>query len=249
MPMPQKINNEFYDDLNERWLSASDHPIALLRAENMLRNPWIISHIQTGAAILDIGCGAGLFTNEVAKKKPCKIFGVDQSIGALEIAKAFDETKSVVYQQANAEKLPFDDASFDIICAMDLLEHVENPKMVIAEASRVLKPGGKFFFHTFNRNFLSYLIIVKAVEKFIANTPKNLHLHSMFIKPKELNQMLCSYALVAKEWKGIRPVIFQKAWRKVLSGGIVPADFRFCFISSLSTGYCGFAEKISSDNS
>jgi len=243
----QQINNEFYDDLHDRWISASDHPIALLRAENDLRNPWITSHIEEGASVLDIGCGAGLFTNDLAIQKACHITGIDQSLGALQAAEEFDKTKKVVYKQANAEALPFEHGSFDIVCAMDLLEHVENPAKVIAEASRVLKPGGKFFFHTFNRNLLSNLIIIKAVEKFIANTPKNLHLHSMFIKPKELDATLRSHSLLAKEWKGIRPVIFQKAWGEVLRSGNVPSDFRFCFVSSLATGYCGFAEKTTLD--
>ena len=49
---------------------------------------------------------------------------------------------------------------------MDLLEHVEVPAKVIAEASRVLKPGGLFFFHTFNRNWFSWLFALKGVEWF-----------------------------------------------------------------------------------
>lgn len=237
-----KINNEFYEDLKERWIEACDHPIALLRAENALRNPWIASHIPENASVLDIGCGAGLLTNELAKTKSCTIVGIDQSPGALEIARQNDTTQSVLYKQASAEALPFAPATFDVVCAMDLLEHVEKPSMVIMEASRVLKPGGKFFFHTFNRNLLSRLIIVKAVEKFIANTPKNLHLASMFIKPKELEAMLHQHRLVVKEWKGIRPAVFQKSWGQILKNGLVPQDFRFCFVKSLVTGYCGFAE-------
>jgi 2-polyprenyl-6-hydroxyphenyl methylase/3-demethylubiquinone-9 3-methyltransferase len=240
-----QINNDFYEDLHEGWIYASDHPIALLRAENALRNPWISSHVKEGAQVLDIGCGAGLFTNYLARQKPCHIIGIDQALGALQTAKKFDETKTVKYVHTSAEALPFDNESFDVVCAMDLLEHVQDPSLVIAEASRVLKPEGKFFFHTFNRNLLSYLIIVKAVEKFIANTPKNLHLHSMFMKPKELKAILHANSLTPVEWKGIRPALFQKAWGEVLRKRTVPEGFRFCFVPSLSTGYCGFAKKLS----
>ena len=122
----QQINNEFYDDLQDRWISASDHPIALLRAENALRNPWISSHIAEGACVLDVGCGAGLFTNDLAKQKFCSITGIDQSSGALQVAQDSDITKKVIYKQASAEALPFEDEVFDIVCAMDLLEHVED---------------------------------------------------------------------------------------------------------------------------
>lgn len=57
------VNNALYDELGERWYTAQDNPVALLRAEGRLRNPWIAMEIATrcgvGAAVLDIGCGGG----------------------------------------------------------------------------------------------------------------------------------------------------------------------------------------------
>jgi len=54
----------------------------------------------------------------------------------------------------------------------------------------VLKPGGLFFYHTFNRSFLSKWVVEKGVEFLFKNTPKSLHVHSMFIKPSELEDMM-----------------------------------------------------------
>ena len=70
-------------------------------------------------------------------------------------------------------------------------------KKIIQEAGRLLKPGGLFFFHMFNRNFLSWLIVIKGVEWCVPNTPKNMHLYSHFIKPYELKEWCDSFRFAA----------------------------------------------------
>ncbi|QDE65942.1 hypothetical protein BHS09_02385 [Myxococcus xanthus] len=98
----------------------------------------------------------------------------------------YDGTGSVDYRVADAYVLPFDDGCFDVVTCMDFLEHVEEPARVVAEAARVLAPGGLFFFHTFNRNWLAGLIIIQAVEWFVPNKPDHLHVLRLFITPEEL---------------------------------------------------------------
>jgi 2-polyprenyl-6-hydroxyphenyl methylase/3-demethylubiquinone-9 3-methyltransferase len=239
----QTINNDFYDQLDDGWYTATDHPIAILRAENAVRVPWIISQIGKNKTVLDIGCGAGILTNALAKEGH-KTYGIDLSEKSLQVAQKYDETKSVSYQTANAYSLPFPDQTFDVVCAMDVLEHVENPAQLIAEASRVLRPGGLFFFHTFNRNLLSYLLIIKGVDWFVPNAPKNMHVYPLFIKPKELQQMCADKDLIFKDLHGFRPKIFTKAFFKMAYSKHVPADFSFKFSKSLATGYCGYAQKL-----
>jgi len=157
------INNSFYDTLGEDWNEAYAHPVALLRAENRLRNPWIASQLLPASKVLDMGCGAGFLTNYLARLGH-EVSGVDLSEQSLKVAQEKDFTRLVKYQVGDVAKLAFPDESFDVVTAMDLLEHVESPFKVISEASRLLKPGGLFFFHTFNRNFWSWLIVIKGVE-------------------------------------------------------------------------------------
>lgn len=240
------INNTFYEELQEDWYAAHDHPIALLRAENAIRTPWIISEMSKrfalGASLLDIGCGAGLLTNAV-QKAGYLATGIDLSENSLKIAAQFDATKKVRYLKADAYQLPFADESFDAVSAMDVLEHVEKPHLLIAEASRVLKKGGTFFFHTFNRNFISYLVIIKGVEWFVKNTPKNMHVYPLFIKPSELKGLCNQHNLNTTTLVGLRPNFFSKPFFKMLLTRKVPEGFSFCFSKSLLTGYCGIAEK------
>ncbi|MDN3506418.1 MAG: bifunctional 2-polyprenyl-6-hydroxyphenol methylase/3-demethylubiquinol 3-O-methyltransferase UbiG [Simkaniaceae bacterium] len=238
------INNAFYDDLGQMWQGSSDHPIALLRAENALRNPWIQQVLTSTYAhpcrVLDVGCGGGYLTNFLATKGHF-VSGVDLSEQSLQIAKKYDTSESVEYKRASAYELPFPDNTFDAVCAMDLLEHVENPAQVVKEASRVLKKGGLFFFHTFNRNLLSYFMIIKGVEWCFSNAPRNMHVYPLFIKPEELTTICENHGMQVKEIKGVRPDFSKKAFWKMVLTKQVSEDFRFIFTDSLKTGYSGYA--------
>ena len=241
------INNTFYEDLKEDWLQATNHPIALLRAENNVRNPWILQTIQQSvgpsAHILDIGCGGGLLTNFLASRG-YQVTGIDLSASSLEIARQNAIGFKAEYLMAQAEFLPFPNESFDVVSAMDLLEHVENPKRVIEEASRVLKPGGLFFFHTFNRTWQSYLLVIKGVEWCVKNTPSNMHVFSLFIKPEEMEGLCKRVSLKVETWMGLNPKALSLPFWKMLWTREVPSDFLFTFTKSLKTGYVGIARKI-----
>jgi 2-polyprenyl-6-hydroxyphenyl methylase / 3-demethylubiquinone-9 3-methyltransferase len=243
----RKVNNAFYDTLNDQWQGREDHPIALLLAENAVRTPWISSVIKSSFSnpchVLDIGCGGGHLTNPLAQEGH-KVVGIDLSEPSLAWAKKQDVTESVRYLTADAKKLPMEEGSFDIVCAMDLLEHVDNPEEVIKEASRVLKPGGYFFFHTFNRTWLSYLLVIKGVEWFVKNTPPNMHVYSHFIKPSELNAYCSAYSLKIDSIQGFVPDAQKKAFWKTAINRKIDKDFSFIFSKSLLTGYVGYAKKM-----
>jgi 2-polyprenyl-6-hydroxyphenyl methylase / 3-demethylubiquinone-9 3-methyltransferase len=240
------VNNDIYSTLGERWYQASDDPVALLRAEAQLRNPWVAAkisaqHSQRPSRVLDIGCGGGFLTNHLAKIGH-HVTGLDAAADSLAVAASYDQTKSVSYDHGDARALPYPNGSFDAVCAMDFLEHVEDPERVIAEVSRVLAPSGLFFFHTFNRNFLSWLVVIKGVEWFVKNTPVDMHILRLFLKPSEVRAMCDNHGMETREVVGSRPV-FGAAMFKMLRTGIVPPDFRFTFSSSTHLAYTGYAQK------
>jgi 2-polyprenyl-6-hydroxyphenyl methylase/3-demethylubiquinone-9 3-methyltransferase len=237
-----RINNEFYSELGSMWHGANDHPIALLRAENALRNPWIEEKLQKCSTVLDIGCGGGLLTQFLADRGH-HVAGIDLSEGSLAVARKKDLVSRIQYIHGSGYALPFSENTFDAVCAMDLLEHVEDPNKIIQEASRVLKPGGLFFFHTFNRNLLSYLLVIKGVEWCLKNTPPRMHVYPLFLKPKELARLCAASYLEMQEMKGVAPVMYSKAFWRLVFRKRVDDSFRFSFTSSLKTGYSGYAQK------
>lgn len=241
------VNNEAYDYLAERWYEAQDDPIALLRNLHKIEVPWILEeirrHIGYRAEILDMGCGAGFLSNDLALAGH-SITGIDLSTSSLKVAESRDQTKTVRYQQGDVYHVAFPRESFDVVVAMDLLEHVSDPQKVISEATRILRPGGLFFFNTFSKNPLAWLIAIKGVEWFVKNTPKDYHVYSLFINPGKLKDWMDDVGLETMRIRGIRPVFAQKALFKLIGTGVVPKDFRFKFSRLPLIAYTGFAKKM-----
>lgn len=240
------INNQIYQSLGARWYEAKDDPIALLRAESRLRNPWISARIEQTfgtrrCEILDVGCGAGFLANHLAAEGH-QVTGLDIVRESLDIAAAHDATKTVSYELGNALVMPYPNERFDVVCAMDFLEHVTNPAQVIAQASRVLAPSGLFFFHTFNRNWLSWLVIIKGVEWFVKNTPSDLHVLHLFLKPEEVTSMCHQHGMTSVQITGSRPKLGPAFW-KMLWTGTVSEDFEFTFSGSSRLGFTGVAQR------
>ncbi len=243
----KKINNDIYDSYGDRWYTADDDPVALLRAESKVKTPWVLDQIKScfpinsSTKVLDIGCGAGFLSNELAEKG-LSVTGLDLSLESLKVAARYDQTKSVRYISADAANLPFENGHFEVVTAMDFLEHVSNPQQIIQEISRVLRPGGLFVFHTFNRNMIAHLVVIKLVEWLVKNTPKNMHVIELFIKPSELESYCLSSNLLVKQMIGIKPVFSTIPIRNIFSG-TVPSTLRFEFTKSLLLSYMGFAQK------
>jgi 2-polyprenyl-6-hydroxyphenyl methylase/3-demethylubiquinone-9 3-methyltransferase len=170
------------------------------------------------------------------------VVGVDQAEAALRVAAGHDVTRRVRYVRADAGSLPFADASFDAAVAMDFFEHVDALEPVLAEISRVLVQGGLLFFHTFNRNLLSFLVVIKGVEWFVRNVPRDLHLLRHFIKPTELRASCAAYGLSMRQVLGCEPRPSLALGQMILTG-VVPSNLAFRFTGRTWTGYSGFAEK------
>jgi 2-polyprenyl-6-hydroxyphenyl methylase/3-demethylubiquinone-9 3-methyltransferase len=248
-PAGRPIDNAWYADLGARWYSAQDTPIALLRAESRHRNPWIadeIARVFGGAPcrVLDLGCGAGFLANYLAARGH-RVVGIDSTQENLTVARAAahpDAVRVASYELGDACALDQDPNSFDVVCAMDLLEHVEHPEQVIAEAGRVLAPGGMLVFHTFNRTWQANLIVIKGVEWFVRNAPRDLHVLRLFVTPEEVSAMCRAHGFEAIELRGSRPRFRWPLWRMVLTGK-VGDDFAFTTTSSTKLGYTGIARR------
>lgn len=241
------VNNSIYETYGERWYTADDDPVALLRAESKAKTPWVLSHIEKyfpnlkTTQVLDVGCGGGFLSNAMAQHG-FNVTGVDLSEESIKVAALYDQTKSVRYLAADAYRLPFSNQSFDAVTAMDFLEHVDDPQRVILEISRVLKPGGVFIFHTFNRNLLAHLVIIKFVEWFVKNTPDHMHVINLFIKPAELKNYCKGASMEVKAMTGIKPVFSSIGFKSLLSG-VVSKTLRFELTSNLLLSYMGLAIK------
>lgn len=107
--------------------------------------------------LLDVGSHSGKFTYEISKALPkTKIYGIDISKDAIEYASI--KYKNVSFKVAEAESLPFKNNFFDFVTCLEVIEHIQNPKLVITEIRRVLKKGGDVLFLVPSENTLFKLI-------------------------------------------------------------------------------------------
>jgi 2-polyprenyl-6-hydroxyphenyl methylase/3-demethylubiquinone-9 3-methyltransferase len=212
-------------------------------------------HINPHAKVtLDVGCGGGLLAEEFARLG-CQVTGIDPSEPSLEIAWAHAAASglSIDYRAGVGEALPFPDRSFAIVYCCDVLEHVTDLDLVIAEIARVLTAGGVFFYDTINRTFLSKLFAIKLAQEWRATrfAPPNLHDWDQFIRPTELQILMTRHGLEPQEVVGLsvgaRPIAGLRAIRQYKRGAITAGDLGRRLMArvsrNLSGSYAGYAIK------
>ena len=220
------VDNQLYDRLSDTWwdengflnvLRAALNPVRFGYMRGVLENTLGID--PAGRRTLDVGCGGGLLAEEFARLG-CRVTGIDPSEPSLETARAHAELSrlEIEYLRGVGEELPFEDASFDTVYCCDVLEHVDDLARVIAETARVLRPGGIYLYDTLNRTLPSRVIAIKMWQEWpsTAFMEPNLHDWRMFIKPRELQELLLGNALAPGPIQGIAPGINPIALIRVL---------------------------------
>ncbi len=239
--MKKVPNTTIYDSLEDKWYSGEAPFIELLKLESEFKNPWVekILTEKKSSHILDLGCGGGFLSNYLGQKH-FNVTGIDISSSSLEIAKKYDTSQKVNYILGDIHSLPFEDQSFDAICAMDILEHIEDYPTLLKECSRILRPGGIFLFHTFSKNLLSWLIVIKGMEIFYPTAPKDLHLYEYFISPKDLISQMNQNHLKLDFIKGTGPIIWKSLFQSFIKRR---SFFIFEFKPVTWCGYLGYSTR------
>jgi len=209
------IDNDFYNREAASWWTDPHSPLGIIRyTMNPIRLAYVIKHLAVlsydyrGRRVLDIGCGGGFLTEEIAKFG-LDATGIDPSSPSLHTARNHAKAMKLVisYNEGFGENLHYPDNSFDMVFCLDVLEHVNDFKKIIAEVSRVLAPGGMFFFETVNRTLLSYCIVIFLFQKFPLTRiiPENVHVWKYFIKPEELKKAINNCEMKVVDMQGILP--------------------------------------------
>jgi len=185
--------------------------------------------------VLEVGCGGGLLCGELARRG-LVVSGVDPSAESLAGARQYVDKlqlgQNVGLYEGSAESLPYADGSFSVVVCMDVLAHVQDLSATVREIARVLAPGGIFIFDTINRTFLARLVLIWIGERFFQRwgLVPGLHVHSMFIKPRELRAELVRNKLHIRELTGFMPGIVEGRLT------LTPGGFK-------SVSYIGYATK------
>jgi 2-polyprenyl-6-hydroxyphenyl methylase/3-demethylubiquinone-9 3-methyltransferase len=144
-----------------------------------------------GLALCEIGCGGGLLT-EPMRRLGAEVTGVDPSARNIGIARSHAEAGElkITYLQCAAEDMVERGASFDIVLAMEVVEHVANVDLFIASCAQLVKPGGLIFLATLNRTAKAFALAIVGAEYVMRWLPRGTHDWRKFVKPSELSHPL-----------------------------------------------------------
>jgi 2-polyprenyl-6-hydroxyphenyl methylase/3-demethylubiquinone-9 3-methyltransferase len=141
-----------------------------------------------GCRVLDVGCGGGLLAEDLAKAGGT-VTAIDLSETMIEVARlhAAEGGHMIDYRVQAAEALATDpSARFDVVCCMEMLEHVPDPGAMLGTLGRLLAPGGQLFVSTINRNLKSFLLAIVGAEYVMRLLPRGTHEYERLIRPAEL---------------------------------------------------------------
>ncbi|MFL9711548.1 bifunctional 2-polyprenyl-6-hydroxyphenol methylase/3-demethylubiquinol 3-O-methyltransferase UbiG [Methylobacillus sp. Pita1] len=177
-----------FAELAHKWWDKNSE-FKPLHEINPLRLNYIDEHAGlAGKRVLDVGCGGGILSESMSERG-ADVTGIDLGEKALKVAQLhqYESGAKVDYRLISVEDLAQEaPESFDVVTCMEMLEHVPDPAAVVLACARLVKPGGKVFFSTINRNPKAYLFAVLGAEYVLNLLPRGTHEYEKFIKPSEL---------------------------------------------------------------
>jgi 2-polyprenyl-6-hydroxyphenyl methylase/3-demethylubiquinone-9 3-methyltransferase len=157
-----------------------------------------------GLSVLDIGCGGGLIAEPLARLG-ATVTGIDAAARNVHVAALHAERAGLAidYRSVAAEDLAATGAQFDIVLALEILEHVADLDVFLDAAARLTRPGGALVFATLNRTPQAWLLAIVGAEYVLGWLPRGTHSWDKFVRPSELAAGLRRNAVTLRELAGV----------------------------------------------
>jgi 2-polyprenyl-6-hydroxyphenyl methylase/3-demethylubiquinone-9 3-methyltransferase len=167
-----------------------------------------------GLSLLDIGCGGGLISEPMARLG-AHVTGIDASQKNISVASlhASKMGLSVDYRATTAEQLRSDGASFDIVLALEIVEHVADVAYFLENVAALVRPGGMLVMSTLNRTLKSLVMAKFGAEYILRWLPVGTHDWNKFLRPSELVQPLEAQGLKLIDLSGMVFSPLKNSWR------------------------------------
>jgi len=184
------LDQSLFRDAGDAWWSGrafrSLRAVKTFQLERLTR---LLDRSLDGLDVVDVGCGGGLLSVPLAALG-ARVVGVDIEASCIRIAEEAARSRDLPgrFVVGDAAKLPLDDGAFDVVVLSDVLEHVDRPATAIAEAARVLRPGGMFYVNTINRSAWAEFWAITVAEG-LGFVPRGTHDARLFVTPAELVSM------------------------------------------------------------
>jgi 2-polyprenyl-6-hydroxyphenyl methylase/3-demethylubiquinone-9 3-methyltransferase len=216
---------EKFQAIASRWWDRESE-FKPLHEINPLRVDYIDRQAQglAGKCIVDIGCGGGILAEAMAQKG-ASVTGIDMAELSLKVARMHlhESGLEVDYQMITAEDFAEKNAAqFDVVTCLEMLEHVPDPGAIINAAVRLLKPGGRLFLSTLNRNPKSFAFAIIGAEYLLGLLPRGTHQYRRFIKPSEMATQLRANGMRVSDLSGMS---YNPLTRRYALGGDIDVNY------------------------
>ena len=168
-----------------------------------------------GLRILDVGCGGGLLSEPLARLG-AQVVGIDASPGNLAAARlhAAAQGVSVEYRLGDPAQALGRDEKFDVVLALEVVEHVSDVAAFAEAVARRVAPGGLLFASTIDRTWKSFLFAIVGAEYLLRVLPRGTHRWQRFVRPAELATAVGRAGLQQTDLRGMRylPLLHRAGW-------------------------------------
>jgi len=200
-----KLAAEWWDPKGSSAMLHRLNPVRLAFIRDCIDNQWDgdvgARHPLTGKTALDVGCGAGLLCEPLARLG-ADVTGVDAAEENVMVARQHAAAMGLGVTYHAGELATLAPGQFDLVTAMEVIEHVADKAAFVAELANRLAPGGLMILSTPNRTMASRLLLVEGAER-LGQIPRGTHHWDDFITPEELDALLSEAGLTMDAPKGI----------------------------------------------
>ncbi len=167
-----------------------------------------------GLRILDVGCGAGILSEPFARMG-ATVVGIDPSAEVIAAAKlhATQSELTIDYRAATAEDLAAAGERFDVVMAMEVVEHVTDVPRFVATCGSMVKPGGLMIASTINRTMKAFALAIIGAEYVLRWLPRGTHTYDKLVTPAELTAAFKGAGLMPRAETGVMYVPFVDEFR------------------------------------
>jgi len=181
-------------------------------AAHWQRDPLSGTPLQ-GLSVVDIGCGGGLICEPMARLG-ATVTGIDAAERNVAVARlhAAGQELAIDYRESTAEALAAGGAQFDIVLALEIVEHVADVDLFLQSCGRLTKPGGLVFLSTLNRTVKAWALAIAGAEYVLRWLPRGTHDWRKFLKPSEVVRGLRRAGVEPQEIAGVVYSPLSRTW-------------------------------------